>query len=63
MPQLIENPRDFACQNLEKKKNKILVRFISWGVELLRNKKFFLVNGMLRFLVICLNPHDQNSLK
>ena len=30
MTQLIENPPDFACQDLEKKKNKILVRFISW---------------------------------
>ena len=28
--QLIENPRDFACQDLEKKINKILARFISW---------------------------------
>ena len=30
MAQLIENPPDFACQDLEKKKNKILARFISW---------------------------------
>jgi hypothetical protein len=33
MTQLIENPRDFECQDLEKKKNKILVRFISWVIR------------------------------
>ena len=33
MTQLIENPPDFACQDLEKKKNKILVRFISWDTN------------------------------
>jgi hypothetical protein len=34
MAQLIENPPDFACQDLEKKKNKILARFISWGRDM-----------------------------
>jgi hypothetical protein len=40
MTQLIENPRDFACQDLEKKKNKILVRFISWVYDFLQILNF-----------------------
>jgi hypothetical protein len=40
MTQLIENPRDFACQDLEKKKNKILVRFISWDILKFENPDF-----------------------
>jgi hypothetical protein len=50
MFELIENPPDFACQDLEKKKNKIFVRFISWGAVL--RKLGYLIKDMCKIFGI-----------